>query len=134
MASGDTLGIFTAMSGVPPASNYATFDTRNSVPVLDYDDTTQETIFFIGVLPRNYSGGGITVYITWAATTATTGTVGWDVSFEAIGTDLDADSFATAQTVVAATTSGTAGIETTTNVAITDGANIDSLAVGNRYR
>lgn len=134
MASGQTLDTFTAAEGIPPASNYATQDTRNTIPVLDFDDTTQETIYFIGVLPRNYGGGGITVYITWACTSATSGTVGWDVSFEATGTDLDADSFATAQTITAATTSGTAGIETVTSVAITNGANIDNLAVGNRYR
>lgn len=121
----------------PPSSNYATLDTRNGHPVLDFDTTTQETAIWTGVLPRHYAGGGITVYIHWAATSATSGTIGWDVSFERIGDgsqDIDSDGFATAQTVTAATVPGTSGNVDITNVAITDGANIDSIAVGEAFR
>ncbi len=121
----------------PPSSNYATLDTRNGHPVLDFDTTTQETAIWTGVLPRHYAGGGITVYIHWAATSATSGTIGWDVSFERIGDgsqDIDSDGFATAQTVTAATVPGTSGNVDITNVAITDGANIDSVAVGEAFR
>ena len=53
---------------------------------------------------------GLTVYVQWAATSATTGTIGWDVSFERLvdsGQDLDSDNFGTAQTITAATVSGT---------------------------
>lgn len=137
MATGNTLLIFRAQDNEPPSSNFATFDTRNLHPVLDFDDTTQETAIFTGILPRHYAGGGITAYLHWATTSATSGTGGWDVSFERIGNgsqDIDADGFATAQTVTAATVSGTSGNVSITNVAITDGANIDSIAVGETFR
>lgn len=130
MASGNTLVTLYPADNEPPASNYATLDTRNAHPTLDFDDTTAEGAVFSFILPRNYAGGGITVYAIWAATSATTGTIGWTVEIERCNTDLDADSFAGAQTITAATVSGTSGITSTTNVAITDGANMDSLAVG----
>lgn len=137
MASGNTLCVFTPQNNEPPSSNYATLDTRNGHLVLDFDATTQEAAIFKGVLPRNYAGGGITVYLHWAATSATTGTIGWDVSFERIGDgsqDIDSDGFATAQTVTAATVPGTSGHVDITNVAVTNGANMDSLAVGEAFR
>lgn len=137
MATGQTLLIWRAQDNEPPSSNPAAFDTRNGHPCLAFDTTTQETAIFTAVLPRNYAGGGITVYLHWAAATATTGTIGWDVAFERIGSaiqDLDADGFATAQTVTAATVDGTSGNVSITNVAVTNGANIDSIAVGETFR
>lgn len=136
MASGATLLTFHPRQNEFVGANCATPDTRNGHPVLDFDDTTAETAIFSDILPRNYAGGGITVYVTWAATSATSGTIGWTVEIERVGValDIDADSFASAQTITAATTSGTSGIPTTTNVAITDGANMDSLAVGEKFR
>jgi hypothetical protein len=137
MASGNTLVVFRPVDNEPPASNYATFDIRNGHPTLDFDDTVQEAAVFTSVLPRHYASGGITVYLHWAATSATTGTVGWDVAFERVGDgqqDIDADGFATAQTVTAATAPATSGNVKITNVAFPDGANIDSLAVGESFR
>jgi hypothetical protein len=137
MATGNTLLVWRAADNEPPAANYATLDTRNGHLVLDFDDTTQEAALFTGVLPRHYAAGGITVYLHWAATSATTGTVGWDVAFERIGAgsqDLDADGFATAQTVTAATVDATSGNVKITNVAIANGVNLDSIAVGEAFR
>lgn len=136
MASGNTLVTLYPADNESPSSNYATLDTRNGHPVLDFDDTTAEGAVFSFVLPRNYASGGITVYVGSSATSATTGTIGWTVEIERVGTaqDTDSDSFATAATITAATVSGTSGIVTTSNVAITDGANIDSIAVGELCR
>jgi hypothetical protein len=137
MASGNTLAVFTALNNEPPASNFATLDVRNNHVILDFDDTTAEYAVFRGVLPRHYASGGITVYLHWAATSAVTGTGGWTVEFERIGDgsqDIDADGFATAQTVTAVSVPATSGNVKITNVAITDGANIDSIAVGESFR
>jgi hypothetical protein len=137
MASGNTLLQFTALHNEPPAANFATLDARNGHACLDFDPTTQEAAIFTGILPRNYAGGGITVYLHWAATSATSGTGGWDVAFERIGDgqqDVDADSFATAQTVTAATVPATSGLVDITNVAVSNGANMDSIAVGEMFR
>lgn len=137
-ASGDTLQLFTPHAAQPPATNYATFNTRNAHLVLEFDTTTQETVYFFGVMPRNYSDTtGITVYLAWMAATATSGTIGWDVSLERMasaGDDMDSDSFATAQTVTAATVSGTSGVITITSVVITKGANMDSIVAGDPFR
>ncbi|KKK66970.1 hypothetical protein LCGC14_2958730, partial [marine sediment metagenome] len=84
MASGDTLAYFNALNGEPPASSFATHDTRNGVPVLDFDATADESIEFGGFMPRHYGGGGITVTVGWMATTATGGTISLDVALKSI--------------------------------------------------
>jgi hypothetical protein len=114
MASGNTLVVFKPTDNEPPSSNYATLDLRNGHPVLDFDTTTQETAIFSDVMPRHYSGGNIIVYINWTSD-ATSGTGGWDVTFEqcaASGHDIDTDSWATAQTVTAVTVPSTSGVGT----------------------
>lgn len=138
MAAGDTLQVFTPHMNQPPSTNYATLNTRNGHLVLEFDDTTQETAIFAGVMPRNYASGGITAYVHWMAKTATTNTGGWDITFERdadAGDDMDADSFATAQTVTAATVPATSGVIKYTNVAITAGATgTDSVVAGDSFR
>lgn len=137
MASGNTLCQFFPCDNEPPSANFATMDLRNGHPVLDFDTTTQETAIFTGIVPRHYAGGGITVYIHYTMTSAVTGTCGWDVSFERIGDaqqDIDSDDFATAQTVTAVTVDGTSGNVDIVNVAVSNGANMDSIAVGEAFR
>lgn len=137
MASGDTLLIFTPYNAEPPATNFATLDLRNRHPVLDFDATTNESTMFSAVMPRNYAGGGITVYLHWAASTDTTDThhCFWDVGFElCTGLDMDGDSFAAVNSVDTDHCSATSGIETVTAVTFTDGADMDSVVVGALFR
>lgn len=136
MASGNSLLPFVPADNEAPASNYATLDSRNGHPTLDFDPTTQEAAIFTDVMPRNYAGGGITVYVHAWLTTAVAGTLGWDVAFERMdaATDADADSFASAQTITAATVPATSGFALVLNVAVTDGANMDSIAPGDAFR
>jgi hypothetical protein len=128
-----TYSKFTALDNQPPSGNYATFDTRNTIAVLDFDDTVQEEAIFVDIMPEAASlGSGLIVRIIWAATTATTGNCRWGAQFMRLdsGTDIDADSFDTAvETTTAAP--GTSGQTTTTSITITT---IDSIIAGDAFR
>ena len=137
MASGDTLLIFNPLHNEPPTSNPATLDLRNNHPVLDFDAATNESAVFSAVMPRSYGGGGITVYLHYAMSSATSGNTDWDVGFERIGDqqlDIDADSFAAVNSVDNTTVPATSGLVDIVNVAFTDGADMDSVAVGELFR
>lgn len=137
MASGDTLCIFMPYDNEPPSANYATLDVRNYHPCLDFDATTNESAVFSGIMPRNYAGGGVTVYLHYAMSSATTNTVDWDVAFERVGDqqlDIDGDSFADVNSVDDTTVPGTSGLVDIVSVAFTDGADMDSVAVGELFR
>lgn len=126
-----TYAVFTPMTSQPPASNYATLDTRNSIAVLDFDASTEETAFWVGVMPEGASlGSGLKVRIHWLATSATSGNVKWGAAIEAMTTDLDSDSYDT-ETTGTGTANGTSGIETVTEITCTT---IDSIAAGGMFR
>lgn len=128
--------IFTARSNVPPASAYATPDTRNSHAVLDFDGATDEEAVFEGVLPTTYASGGLTVEIYCAFTSAVAGSVRWQAAIERIDAsslDIDADSFASFQSG-GGTAPATSGQIIKVTVSLTDGANMDSLAAGEAFR
>lgn len=138
MASGNSLLVWTALSAEFPASNYATLDTRNNHPCLDFDSgATEEICYFSGIMPQHYSDTtGVTVYLHWSCD-ATSGTVGWEIAFERLGdggTDLDVDSFASDQTVTAEIVDGTSGIIDVSSVAVTKGANMDNVVAGDYFR
>ncbi len=126
-----TYAVFTPMTSQPPASNFATLDTRNSVAVLEFDAGTDESALWVGIMPEAASlGSGLIVTIHWVADTATSGTCRWGVQFEAMTSDLDSDSFDTAGTA-GGTASGTSGVKTSTSITITT---IDSIVAGDPYR
>ncbi len=136
MASGDTLTVFMPLHSEPPASNYATLDVRGAHAVLDFDASTDETAYFGGVLPGHYAGNGITVTLIWAASSATSGDCVWDVAFERHVddvTDIDATSFAAVQSATA-TAASASGETSYDDIAFTDGAQIDSLAIHESFR
>lgn len=136
MASGNTLLTFTPQANEPPTANYATLDQRNAHLVLDFDASTDESAVFKGVLPANYAGGGLTLKIHFALSSATSGNVVWQAAIERVGTsqDIDADSFATANGSGQVAASGTSGIPSVGTITFTSGAQMDSLAAGESFR
>lgn len=136
MPSGDLLFALHPWTGEPPASNYATLDTRNGHQVLDFDGGTAESMNFRGVIPNSYGGGGLTVDIYWMATSATSGDVIWGVSIERLNTnnhDLDSDNFASEKTATT-TTNATSGKVNKTTITFDSGAEMDSAAAGEPIR
>jgi hypothetical protein len=126
-----TLARFTPDNNQPPAANFATLDTRNSIAVLDFDDSTDESAIFVSICPEGADlASGLTIRLIWTATTATSGDVVWDASLEKLTTDIDSDSFDTAASVTT-TTNGTSGVPNYSTITLTT---IDSLAVGDGFR
>jgi hypothetical protein len=138
MASGDSLVIWTALANEPPASNYATFDSRNSHPVLDFDGGTNESAVFKAVMPQHYASGGVTVYIHYSMESDITNDIDWDVAFERIGDgiqDIDSDGFQTAKSVDGTTVPGTSGHVDVVSINFSDGATeMDSVTKGDLFR
>ena len=115
----------------PPATNFATLDTRNSIAVLDFDDTTDESAIFVSVCPQGANlASGLSITLIWTASTATSGACVWDASLERMTTDIDIDSFDTAASVTA-TTNATSGVPNYSTITLTT---IDSLTEGDGFR
>jgi hypothetical protein len=133
-----TIAFFSALNNEPPATNFATLDTRNSHPVLDFDTTTQEAAIFRNIIPDSVGLlGGVNVIAQWATSTATTGTIGWNVAFERITSnviDIDSDNFGTAQTITAITVPSTAGVTLTSSCSFTQAQLPSGLTNGDMYR
>jgi hypothetical protein len=126
-----TYAVFNAQDNQPPASNFATLDTRNSISVLDFDDATDESAIFLGAIPEAaVLGSGLKIRIIWTATTATSGACVWDASLERMTTDIDTDSFDTAASVTT-TTNGTNGVPNYSEITLTT---IDSVTAGDGFR
>ena len=126
---------FTGKDGIFAGANPAGSAARNAHEVLTFDDTVDESIIFEGIWADNYRGGNINVDIQWLAASATSGTVQWDTQFERIdagGLDIDADSFAAAQTVTG-TPDGTNGVTTLTTKPFVF-TQIDGLTASDAFR
>lgn len=89
---------FGPFDGVPPASNYATLDviagTNFPVPCLDFDATTDESIFFY-FRAWNYGSGNLTISIDWYADTASSANVVWQAQIACITPDTDSQDIET---------------------------------------
>ncbi len=136
MASGNTLLELIPFDNEAPASAYATLDTRNGHPTLDFDGATDEEAVFTAILPQNYAGGGLTIDTFWAFSSATSGSVRVQAAIERIDAsslDIDADSFAAFQSA-GGTAPGTSGQVIVVTVALTSGGQMDSLAAGELFR
>lgn len=136
MASGDLLCAWAASDGIPPSSSFAPLVRRNNHLVAAFDAAADESLDFEGVLPDNYDGGGLTVTLVWMAASATSNNVVWNADIERHqddAVDLDSDSFGGANAVTAATAS-VSGEVSYDNITFTNGADMDSLAVGESFR
>lgn len=125
------------VSDATPHPNYpAQLDTRNSNTVLDFDASTDETMYFDDILPRRYGGGGVVVEIHYSMTSATSGDVVWSVAWENQADeaqDIDSDGFASAKTVTHAV-SDTSGKVKRATISFSDGAEMDSVGAGDLFR
>jgi hypothetical protein len=104
---------------------------------LDADATTDEEAVFSAVMPQHYAGSGVTAYIHYAMSTAVANELVTQGAFERIGDqqlDIDADSFAAFQTSGAITVPATSGNVDIKTIAFTDGAQMDSVAIGESFR
>ena len=93
-----TLAVFSVLDSNPPATNFATIDTRNSVPVLEFDAATVESTFFSGIIPQGtILGSTLGAFLHFAGDTAVGATVAWGICMERMtGTfGFSADSFGT---------------------------------------
>lgn len=109
---------------------------RNNHKTLDFDGSADEEATFSGVLPLTYASGGLTCELWCACASATSGTMRFQASIERIdlsSLDIDADSFASAQSA-GASAPGTSGQVVKVSIAFTDGAQMDSLAAGEAFR
>ncbi len=68
MATTDTIFTLDPLSSVPPGTLFATHDSiadasspAASIPVLDFDPTTEEHADWLVAVPSHYGGGGFTV-------------------------------------------------------------------------
>jgi hypothetical protein len=141
MASGDALLVFDALDyeiggAVSSVTSYPVLAGRNGHVVIAFGDATVREAWFTSILPRHYAGGGMTVRLYWMAATATTGNVRWQAAFErlaAAAQDIDATGFASFKLADFAAP-GTSGQIAQSEIAFTNGAEIDSLAVGELFR
>ncbi len=137
MASGDTLIILTPFNYESPSSGGAAMDMYNLHPVLGFDAADNDEGIFTSLMPRHYGGGGLTIYLHYAMNSATSGDVDWDVAFERIGDqqqDINSDGFAAVNSVDNTTVPATNGLVDIVNITFTDGADMDSIAVGESFR
>lgn len=119
-----------------PVFAAASYDLRNSIPLLDFDDTANEIeIFFIPTMPRSYAGGGVTVSI-WVLTTTATGDMSFKGFFKSVTDDvdnLDTKNFAAPQENTAIDAPSASGEPKLFTITFTDGAQMDSVAAGEPF-
>ena len=142
MASGNTLCVFTARDGVPAATAGAVHGIlagaatpAEGVPYLAFDSGTDEFADFVGVLPRHYAAGGLTVRLYWASTATSNATV-WGAAFRRVqddAEDIDTTAHSYDFNSVTATAASAAGEVDYCEITFTDGADMDSLAVGELF-
>ena len=120
----------------PPLTNFATLDTRNSRPILDFDSSGGEESIFTDAMPVDYAGGGVDLEIRFSNTeTGTSGNAYYSIALERIvaeTTNIDNDNFATAiNSSVAVPPGQTVKIGT---LSLTNGAQMDGVTAEDQFR
>lgn len=137
MTSGDTL-LAVSPAHLEAAKSDCGIGQRNSVSVLLFDDTTDENAYFRLLMPRHYSGGGVTVNVHCSSkdTTVTPHNFVVQAAFMSIthdADDLDADSFAALNGSGAVAEASASGETVEAAITFTDGADMDSVAAGEQF-
>jgi hypothetical protein len=103
-------------------------------PIIAFDDAADEFWDFLCAL-EGYAGGGLTVERPWASAAATTGDAVWGVAIRRLNSaeDLNTTDHTYAFNPDTDTTNGTAGALSYDTTTFTDGADMDSLAEGERF-
>lgn len=129
-----TRAVFTPTSAEFPASGFAVPSVVNDRPVIAFDASTDENVYFTDIAPQGLTGT-ITALITYMMASATTGSVRFQAALEAVtdgdATDLDAGTSFDTDNSAGATVPGTAGHIDQLSVTMT---NADSIAAGDYYR
>jgi len=124
---------FFATDNEPPSTGYATLDTVNNRPVLDFTLTGTQSAIFSAVMHQDYSNGGVSLRIGWSAT-GSSGNAYFQVAMERLvtGSSVDADSFATAVNGSSANAAGhVLGLAT---LLLSNGAEMDSTVAEDYFR
>jgi hypothetical protein len=131
-----TIAFFVGKNATNPSTNFATKDTRNQYSVLDFDDSTNESTIFVGLIPQQYTGTDIEVRLFYAMTSATSGDVDWQVKMERLTSsdqDIDSASYSVVTSSVNNTVPSTSGHLAIVSITMTKGTNIDNVAVGDMF-
>ena len=118
-----------------PDTNFPQLMKSNTRPVLAFDASTDETAYWTFVAPQGLTGT-LTLVITYAMASATSGAVGFQAQIEAIsdGDTIDTDattSFDSVNNSASTTVPGTAGYIDQISITMT---NADSIAAGDYCR
>jgi hypothetical protein len=127
--------IFTPNAAEFPSTNFPQLLLSNRRPALAFDASTDETCYWTGIAPQGLTGT-ISVVITYAMASATSGAVGFQAQLEAIsdGDAVDTDaatSFDSVNNSASTTVPGTAGYIDQISITLT---NADSLAAADYFR
>jgi hypothetical protein len=126
-----TLTMFTPLDNNPPATAFATLDTVNSIAVLDFDDTTNESAVFVKFIPEGANlSSGIRTDLRWMATSATGGDAIWGVLFEKVSGSALTDNYDTITLATGSTAANSGSVNITTITATT----INGLGAGDLFK
>lgn len=129
-----TRAVLLPYSAELPASNYPELRMVNRRPVLAFDASADETVWWTFVAPQGLTTP-LTVVITYMMASAITNAVGWQAAIEAVSdgdtTDLDAVTSFDSQNSVSVSVPGTQGYIDQASITLTSN---DAIAAGDYVR